>query len=150
MQRSRSSIRQPMSRLPTSPIGATQSQLNQPMQQTSVAMPSYRNDMMARKLASDILTTTERPIYTVPSGKRCTITLVSATNTHSGTSHLYVYHTRPSEAASTRNVLYYDLLMPTRSVIQDPGPIYLGPGESIWAKASTANHLALTLYGIEE
>jgi hypothetical protein len=117
---------------------------------SAIPTPMYRNDMASRKLSSELLTTTERPMYTVPTGKRCVITLLSATNVHSGTSHLYVYHTRPNEAASTRNVLYYDLLMPTRSVIQDPGPIYLLAGESIWAKGSTANHLTLTIYGIEE
>lgn len=120
------------------------------MQNATGQAQSHRSEMMSRKLASDIPTTTARPLYTVPSGRRCTITLINLTNIHSASTSVSLYHTRPSETASTRNALYYDVTVAKNVVSQDTGPFYLGPGESIWVSCSTGNHATITLYGIEE
>jgi hypothetical protein len=112
--------------------------------------PRYPSDEPARKLASDIPTTTARPLYTVPSGKRCTITLVNMTNIHSSSTTINIYHTRAGESPTTRNALYYDVTIAKNAVSQDLGPFYLGAGESLWALCSTGNHATITLYGIEE
>lgn len=117
---------------------------------TAIPSSLFRTDMMARKLASDIPTTVARPLYTVPSNKRCTITLLNLTNIHSSSTTLYLYHTRPGEAAASRNAIYYDVTIAKSSVTQDTGPFYMGPGDSLWASCSTGNHATITVYGIEE
>jgi hypothetical protein len=112
--------------------------------------PRYRQDEPARKLASNIPTTTARPLYTVPSGKRCTITLLNMTNIHSSSTTINIYHTRAGELPANINAIYYEVTIAKNIVSQDVGPFYMGAGESLWALCSTGNHAAITVYGIEE
>lgn len=117
---------------------------------SALPSPVYRSDLRARKLVSDIPTTTARPLYTCPSGKSCEIKSIVATNIHSSNSSLYLYHLRPGETAITRTAIYYDVTVTKNALLQDSGPYYLGPGDSLWASCSTGNHVTVTLYGIEE
>ena len=112
--------------------------------------PVFRSDLRARKLVSEIPTTTARSFYQCPSTKTCEIKSIVITNIHSGSTTVTLYHLRPSETVSTRNALYYEVTVSKNAVLQDTGPYYLGPGDSLWILCSTGNHVTVTLYGIEE
>jgi len=112
--------------------------------------PVFRSDLRARKLVSEIPTTAARSFYQCPSTKTCEIKSIVMTNIHSSSTTVYLYHLRPGESVEDRNALYFDVTIAKNAVLQDSGPYYLGPGDSLWIKCSTGNHVTVTLYGIEE
>ena len=112
--------------------------------------PVFRSDLRARKLVSEIPTTTARSFYQCPSTKTCEIKSIVMTNIHSSATTVNLYHLRPGETVATRNALYYEVTVSKNAVLQDTGPYYLGPGDSLWLLCSTGNHVTVTLYGIEE
>jgi len=102
-----------------------------------------------RRLCAVIPKTAYSPIYTCPAGKRAQIMLISVCNLTSSAATIRLHHVVPSETAATSNAWYYDLSIARTTLIVDSDARYLEQGDSLWASQATADHLAISVYGME-
>jgi hypothetical protein len=109
-----------------------------------------RSAQGARKLFSCLISTTARVLYTCPSGRRCRIDAVVFVNIHTGTEKVTLHHVLPNDTPTSCNKLYHELSMSSATTVIDDTPKYLLAGETLVALASTANRIAITVYGVEE
>lgn len=116
------------------------------------AFPTNNFDSISRgrKIQSALIGTSTSVLYTVPSGKRCTVIGINLANEHTAATTVSLYHVRPTETASTKSALYYGMTIATASVTQDDAPKYLAAGDQLIASCSTGSHVCITVYGIEE
>lgn len=108
-----------------------------------------RSGYPARKLASMSCTATERTLYECPSGKTCEIRHVHFTSTHTGSEPVSLWHVKASEATALSNALFYEYALSAKTYLSEDAPIYMLPGEKLIAKASAADRITITIYGIE-
>lgn len=102
-----------------------------------------------RRLCAVIPKTTYSPIYTCPAGKRAQIMLISACNLTSSGATIRLHHVVPHETAATSNAWYYDLSIARTTLIVDSDARYLEQGDALWASQATADHIAISIYGME-
>ena len=102
-----------------------------------------------RRLCAVIPKTTSAPIYICPAGKRAQIMLISACNLTSSPATIRLHHVVPSETAATSNAWYYDLSIARTTLIVDSDARYLEQGDALWASQATADHIAISIYGME-
>jgi hypothetical protein len=110
---------------------------------------SDRTSQMARKLASDLATTSPTILYEVPSGMSARIVSMWVASNHNNSVAVRVFHTRGSETAGTTNALLYDVSASAHSTVVYDAPILMAPGDRIWVRVATASTVCITLYGEE-
>ena len=108
-----------------------------------------RRDYPSRKLASMSCTATERTLYECPSGKTCEIRHMHFTSTHTGSEPVSLWHVKASEATAFSNALFYEYGLSAKAYLSEDAPIFMLPGEKLIAKASAADRITITIYGIE-
>jgi hypothetical protein len=108
-----------------------------------------RNGYPIRKLASISCTATEKTLYECPSGRTCEVRHLHFASTHSGSEPVTLWHVRQSEATALSNALFYEYSLSAKAFLSEDAPIYLLPGERLIVKASAADRITVTVYGIE-
>ena len=102
-----------------------------------------------RKLASAVMKTAPHQIYEVPNGAAVVIECLFLTALTSNNTDFRVHHCRAGEATSTSNALFYDVTSSGKTTTRYDGPLYLVSGDRVWVSASSADRVAISLYGVE-
>ena len=101
-------------------------------------------------LLQHLLPSTAASVYTAPG--RVEFTRISFTNTHTADVVVTLYH-RPAAVTDTPSAVHTVFMSSitkttTETPREDLTGITLSAGDELWAKAATADKVALTLYGV--
>jgi hypothetical protein len=108
------------------------------------------NNTPVRRLCALTLSTGDRPVYEVPSGKVATVASMWIVNTHTGNVAVRLHHCRAGESPAKSNALIYDMSINSKTTTVYDQPVYLCSGDRLFVRADAADHVSFTVYGSEE
>jgi hypothetical protein len=102
-----------------------------------------------RKLSGTVAKTAIQQIYEVPNESSAVVEVLYVSSITSNNTDFRLHHTRPGEAPTTANAIFYDVTTNGKTTTRYEGPIYMTSGDRIWCSAANSDRITVTLYGVE-
>lgn len=106
-----------------------------------------RQSASSRKLASRLALASNTVVFECPVNRSIYVPTMIVANTNTSRVSFRLFHLLPNETAGTSNALLYDVSIEANSSLFIDSRVSINAGDRIVAYASTANVVAISLYG---